>query len=115
MGDKTVYDLSHKRCSELMRPQFSLVYASIQGRTLREKICLMDLESNKMTVRDIITAMSRPTKQSDLKAMSYTAQCNFLNSINERINHKQMDLHAKALEIAGRIPSERRIPSRVGR
>ena len=70
---KVIYDLTHKRFSELMRPQFGLVYASIQGRTLKEKICLMDLHSSKMTVRDIITAMSRPTKQRDLKVMSYGA------------------------------------------
>jgi len=115
VGNKVIYDLTHKRFSELMRPQFSLVYASIQGRTLRDKICLMDLDSDKMTVRDIITAMSRPTKQSDLKVMSSKAQNNFLSAINERIANKQLDLHVKALEIARKVPSERRIPSRVGR
>ena len=114
-GDKVIYDLTHKRFSELMRPQFALVYASIQGRTIKNRLCLMDLKSDKMTVRDIITAMSRPTKQSDLRVMSYTAQKNFLESINERIAAKQLDLHAKALEIAGRVSSERRTPSRVGR
>jgi hypothetical protein len=114
-GDKDIYDLTHKRFSELMRPQFALVYASIQGRTIKNRLCLMDLKSDKMTVRDIITAMSRPTKQSDLRVMSYTAQKNFLESINERIAAKQLDLHAKALEIAGRVSSERRTPSRVGR
>jgi len=112
---KVIYDLTHRRFSELMRPQFSLVYASIQGRTLKERICLMDLHSSKMTVRDIITAMSRPTKQSDLKVMSYAAQKNFLDVIYERIAGNELDLQAKALEIAARPVSERRLPSRVGR
>jgi len=98
-----------------MRPQFGLVYASIQGRTLKEKICLLDLHSSKMTVRDIITAMSRPTKQSDLKVMSYGAQYSFLDNIRLKISNKELDLHKKALEIASRAPSERRTPSRVGR
>ena len=115
VGDKVIYDLSRKRFSELMRPQFSLVYVSIQGRTIKEKICLMDVKSDKMTVRDIIAAMSRPTKQSDLKVMSCSTQRTFLESIYERIAAKKLDLHAKALEISARVPSERRIPSRIGR
>jgi hypothetical protein len=112
---KLLFDLTHKRFSELMRPQFALVYASIQGRTLKEKICLMDVHSDKMTVRDLITAMSRPTKQSDLKVMSYAAQKNFLANVYEKLADNELDLRQKALEIAGRAPSERRTPSRVGR
>ena len=113
--DGRLYDLTHKRFSELMRPQFSLVYASIQGRTLKERICLMDVHSDKMTVRDLITAMSRPTKQSDLKVMSYAVQKNFLDNVYEKLDGNELDLHAKALEIAARPVSERRLPSRVGR
>jgi hypothetical protein len=112
---KLLFDLTHKRFSELMRPQFALVYASVQGRTLKEKICLMDVHSDKMTVRDLITAMSRPTKQSDLKVMSYAAQKNFLANVYEKLADNELDLRQKALEIAGRAPSERRTPSRVGR
>ena len=117
VGDKVIYDLTHKRFSELMRPQHALVYASIQGRTLKDKICLMDLKNPKMTVRDIITAMSRPTRQSDLKVMSTGKQHNFMEDIYERIEHKQFDLQARAAKITARslIPSERRTPSRIGR
>ena len=117
VGDKVIYDLTHKRFSELMRPQFGLVYASIQGRTLKEKICLMDLKSSKMTVRDIITAMSRPTRQSDLKVMPWGKQTPFMELIEEKIVHKELDLRARAADInvKGLVPSDRPIPSRVGR
>ena len=98
-----------------MRPQFALVYASIQGRTLRNKICLMDIKSSKMTVRDLITSMSRPTKQSDLKVLPWMQQSDFMRIIYERIAEKKFDLQKRAVEIMGTAPSERRTPSRVGR
>ena len=77
----------------------------------------MDLKNPKMTVRDIITAMSRPTKQSDLRVMATGRQHNFMELINEKIAHGDFDLRAKATEIVLRssVPSERRTPSRVGR
>ena len=115
VDDRVLYDLTHKRFSELMRPQFALVYASIQGRTLRNKICLMDIKSSKMTVRDLITSMSRPTKQSDLKVLPWMQQSDFMRNIYEMIAEKKLDLQKMAVKIMGTAPSERRTPSRVGR
>ena len=115
VDDRVLYDLTHKRFSELMRPQFALVYASIQGRTLRNKICLMDIKSSKMTVRDLITAMSRPTKQSDLNVLPWMQQSDFMRNIYERIAEKKLDLQKMAVKVMGAAPSERRTPSRVGR
>ena len=117
VGTKVIYDLTHKRFSELMRPQFALVYASTQGRTLNKQICLMDLKNPKMTVRDLITAMSRPTKQSDLKVLPWVKQPQFMKNIYERIAENQLDLRAKAAEIRKEslVLSERRTPSPVGR
>ena len=45
-----------------MRLQHALVYANIQGRTLREKhIALMDTANANFTVRHLIVALSRAT------------------------------------------------------
>ena len=65
-SDYTDYDqyftMSHKRAAEIMRLQHALSYASIQGRTFRDThIALLDLDSPNVTMRDLITAMSRPT------------------------------------------------------
>jgi hypothetical protein len=77
----------------------------------------MDLKNPKMTVRDLITSMSRPTKQSDLKVLPWAKQRQFMEKIYERIAENQLDLRGKAAEIRARSldPSERRTPSRVGR
>jgi hypothetical protein len=56
------YKLTFERAAQILRPQFALCYASIQGRTFRNKhIGLLDLHSRALTMRDIITATSRPT------------------------------------------------------
>ena len=47
---KPVYRLTYKRVSELLRPQHALVYASIQGRTMRGSVALMDLDSPNTAV-----------------------------------------------------------------
>ena len=58
-----VYKLSFAKASQILRPQFALCYASIQGRTFRDKhIGLLNYMQNKtLGMRDIITASSRPT------------------------------------------------------
>ena len=58
-----VYKLTHKQAVELMRPQHALVYASIQGRTLRAKhLALMDVWKERyFSVRHLIVAVSRAT------------------------------------------------------
>ena len=112
----SVYTLTHSRFSELMRPQHALLYANIQG-TLKDRICLMDVTSPNMTVRDIITSMSRPTKQSDLKVMSPDQQRRFMARIREKAGADGFDLEKRAQQVtlANSIPSDRRTPSRVGR
>jgi hypothetical protein len=70
--EEIVYKLTIERAAQILRPQFALCYASIQGRTFREKhIGLLDLESRALTMRDIITATSRPTHGEYLHFISY--------------------------------------------
>ena len=57
-----VYVLSHAQAARIMRPQHALVYANIQGRTMREKhIAMMDTSNSHFTVRHLIVATSRAT------------------------------------------------------
>jgi hypothetical protein len=115
LGNKTLYKLTYKRTSELMRPQHALVYASIQGRTMKQRICLMDVTSPKMTVRDIITAISRPTQRSDLKVMSEKQQRELLRDLEERVNCDTLNLRHRVQELMSEPPSQRRTPTRIGR
>ena len=112
---KPVYRLSYKRASEILRLQHALVYASIQGRTMRGSVALMDLDSPKMTVRDVITAMSRPTRGSDLHFVTQSQQYNMFKSIKDKDDHKEFDLRKRVSESKAREPSERPTPSRIGR
>ena len=54
--------LSHRKAAEIMRLQFAICIAAIQGRTFREThVGLMDTANPHLTMRDLITSMSRPT------------------------------------------------------
>jgi hypothetical protein len=54
--------LSHTKTCEIMRLQFAICIAAIQGRTFRNThVGLLDLHNPHLTMRDLITAMSRPT------------------------------------------------------
>ena len=56
------YNLTHAQAARILRLQHALVYASIQGRTAREKhIALMDTANPNFTVRHLIVALSRAT------------------------------------------------------
>jgi hypothetical protein len=56
------HTLSHAEAAKVLRLQHALVYANIQGRTMREKhICLMDTANRNFTVRHLIVAVSRAT------------------------------------------------------
>ena len=55
------FTMSHAKTSEVLRMQFAHAYAAVQGRTFRYPVGLMDLAHAHLTMRDIITAMSRPT------------------------------------------------------
>ena len=105
-----VYKLTHARCAELLRPQHALVYASIQGRTMRDKhITLMDLSHEHMSMRDLITAMSRPTRGEFLHFMSDDEQTKILKDCSEL---SEEDLRQRAVAIDNRPPSDRPDPSR---
>ena len=59
---KTWHTLGHEEAAKILRLQHALVYANIQGRTMREKhICLMDTANRNFTVRHLIVAVSRAT------------------------------------------------------
>ena len=54
--------LGHNKAAEILRLQHALCYASIQGRTFRDThIVLLDFDNPNVSMRDIITAMSRTT------------------------------------------------------
>ena len=112
---KPVYRLSYKRASEILRPQFGLVYASIQGRTMKGSVALMDLDSPNMTVRDVITAMSRPTTGANLHFVTQRQQRDMFEGIENRLAHNEFDLRKRVAESKARPPSERPTPSRIGR
>ena len=56
-------ELSHKEASTQLRLTYALTFASIQGRTIRDKhICLMDTHHKKyFTTRHLIVGVSRAT------------------------------------------------------
>jgi hypothetical protein len=58
-----VYKLTHARAVAILRLQHALVYASIQGRTMRQKkIGLMDTWNLNFTIRHLIVAVARATE-----------------------------------------------------
>jgi len=60
--EKGLYTLSYEKASQCLRPQHALVYASIQGRTLRDKhIALLDWQKPMFTLRHLNVAISRAT------------------------------------------------------
>jgi hypothetical protein len=61
-GKEGVYRLTHTKAAKILRLQHALVYASIQGRTMRQKrICLLNTDHRHFTVRHLIVAVSRAT------------------------------------------------------
>jgi hypothetical protein len=80
-----LYMLPKKRFSEIMRPQFALVYASVQGRTFRQKhIGLMNLDRfDFLGVRDIIVAMPRPTHGKFLHFLTHGEEAAFMKQSHE--------------------------------
>ena len=116
-GSEVIYDLSHKRFSEVMRPQHALLYANIQGRTLKGCMCLMEVTNDRVSVRDLITAASRPTMMEHLKVMTFQQQQTFMDMIRRMKANGDFNMPVRAQQIIARkaIPSERPTPSRVGR
>jgi len=55
------FRMTFKFASENMRLQYAIVHAQIQGRTFRKDVVVLDLDSMHVKMRDIITAVGRPT------------------------------------------------------
>ncbi|NDD63714.1 MAG: AAA family ATPase [Acidobacteria bacterium] len=107
------YHLPYGLCAAMMRPQHALVYASIQGRTMRDKhIALMDLGHQHMTMRDLITATSRPTHGQFLHFVSEQQQGK-LAQLCAALSDD--DLRTRAATINARPESDRPDPSPIGR
>jgi hypothetical protein len=78
-GDPPEYVLTHKKAASVLRLQFAICIAAIQGRTFRDvHVGLLDLESSNLTMRDVITAMSRPTNGKYLHFVSAREQTQLL-------------------------------------
>jgi len=93
-SEEISYKLTFDKAAQILRPQFALCYASIQGRTFREKhIGLLDLYSRALTMRDIITATSRPTHGEFLHFIS-CEHAKSLRDAAERINDTDLLLAA---------------------
>ena len=61
MVKKDTFKMTYRRANELLRLQHACVYAQMQGRTFRSSVALLDLDKPYVTMRDVITAMGRPT------------------------------------------------------
>jgi hypothetical protein len=78
-GEPPQYVLTHKKAASVLRLQFAICIAAIQGRTFRDiHVGLLDLESPNLTMRDVITAMSRPTNGKYLHFVSASEQARLL-------------------------------------
>jgi hypothetical protein len=78
-GEPPEYVLTHKKAASVLRLQFAICIAAIQGRTFRDvHMGLLDLESPNLTMRDVITAMSRPTNGKYLHFVSASEQTRLL-------------------------------------
>ena len=78
-GEPPQYVLTHKKAATVLRLQFAICIAAIQGRTFRDThMGLLDLESPHLTMRDAITAMSRPTNGKYMHFVSASEQTRLL-------------------------------------
>ena len=79
-----VISLTHKTAARLLRVQHALVYASIQGRTMRDKhLGLLDVHSRFFTIRHLIVALSRATHGKFLNVFNRTQEADFKLEIGE--------------------------------
>jgi hypothetical protein len=113
--EKKVFRLTYRRASEILRPQHALVYAAMQRRTLRSSVVLLDLDSGKVTMRDVITAMSRPTKGSDLHFATSQQQQELFKDIEQKMARNYYNLKKLVDDKRAAPESQRVSPSRVGR
>ncbi len=53
------YEINVEFCQRYLRLSWCLVYASLQGRTMRHTLRLLDLEHPRMTRKMLLVALSR--------------------------------------------------------
>ena len=53
------HEVTTEFCQKYLRLSWALVYASLQGRTMRGSLRLMDLEHPRMTSKMLLVALSR--------------------------------------------------------
>ena len=121
-GEPPQYVLSHKMAASVLRLQFAICNAAIQGRTFRDiHVGILDLESPHLTMRDVITQMSRPTNGKYLHFISPGEQAQLLAEAR-KISDADLEVHAKrkterfrALTLPGHVTdqraSSRKLPS----
>ena len=81
-----VYSLTHRQAMMYLRPQHALVYASIQGRTLRDKhIALLDWQSHLFTPRHLIVAISRATHGKFVHVLNHDEEQGLLRDYKKRV------------------------------
>ena len=121
-GGPPQYVLSHNKAASVLRLQFAICNAAIQGRTFRDiHVGILDLESPHLTMRDVITQMSRPTSGKYLHFISPGEQAQLLADAR-KISDADLEAHAKrkterfrALTLPGHVTdqrtSSRKLPS----
>jgi hypothetical protein len=96
-GEPPEYVLTHKKAATVLRLQFAICIAAIQGRTFRDThVGLLDLENPHLTMRDVITAMSRPTNGKYLHFVNAQEQAQVLAEAR-RITDADLEAKAKAM------------------
>ena len=76
--------LTYAEASKYLRPQYALTYASIQGRTLRDKkVAVLDLDSEFVTLRHLMVASSRVTEGRLLACATHGVQRHLVAQADE--------------------------------
>jgi hypothetical protein len=85
-----LYVLTHEQASEYLRMQHALVYASIQGRTMRDKhVAILDWHRQGWSIRTLIVAMSRATHGKFVHILHADEERDLLDLYRKRVQ----DLH----------------------
>ena len=83
-GKEGVHRLTHVKAAKILRLQHALVYASIQGRTMRQKhVCLLNTAHRHFTVRHLIVATSRATHGAFVHVSAAEKEEGFLSAARE--------------------------------
>jgi hypothetical protein len=92
------FRMTFKFANENMRLQHAIVHAQIQGRTFRKDVVVMDLDSVHVKMRDIITAVGRPTTGEHLHFPTYKQNVELLERATRGGLNGKFDLQKRANE-----------------